>query len=499
MSGGADPVDWYGVIDIGSNSVRLVIYDVAGRAMLPHYNEKVMAKLGAGLANTQCLSEQGIKVALKALRRYKAILDGLGVPHVRVVATAAVRLAKDGADFVARVNKETGLKVEVISGREEARLSALGVSCGVHMANGLVGDLGGSSLEFCRLENGKVKDGETLMLGPLSMEVGKHGAKGLAKKVRVALRKSDLLPKSGGRFYMVGGAWRALAKLHMDLSDYPLKQLHSYLLDAHAIQAIDEAAQREDPVGRQLLIQASQRRVDILPYASLVLKEIFDIGAFSDAMVSSYGLREGTILDGLGKGKTSKTALDPLLEGVALSARLPDQARGFGQALFKWIGPVIDPLPDLFGERDLDMRLVEAACLLADIGARFHPDTRAKLAYNQTLNGPYSNATHAERAFIALAVGCRYSRHFQPSKRNDALLDKRQAKLARRLGAAMRLGAVYSGRSTTILEQSKLERGDQGVILSVPKAQKALVSATVERRLRTLAGVMDLEAHVQNV
>jgi exopolyphosphatase/guanosine-5'-triphosphate,3'-diphosphate pyrophosphatase len=183
-----------------------------------------------------------------------------------------------------------------------------------------------------------------------------------------------------------------------------------------------------------------------LPYANLVLTETFKIGGFNDAMVSSYGLREGVILEEL-----AQEASDPLLEGIALSVRLQDQRRAFGEALYEWVRPVVEPRADLFGERDLDMRLAAGACLLADSGARFHPDTRAELAYEQALNGPYSNVTHTERAFFALSVGCRYARQFRPSLRSEGLLDKRQTKLAKRLGAAMRLGAVYSGRSADIL------------------------------------------------
>ena len=234
----ASGAHWHAVIDIGSNSVRLVIYDVAGRAMLPHFNEKVMARLGAGLAVSGHLSPEGVEVALKTLRRYKTILDGLKVTRVRAVATAAVRLAKDGLEFAARVEQEIGLKVDVIAGEEEARLSALGVSGGMHEVTGLVGDLGGSSLEFARLEDGVVKDGETLMLGPLSMSLNAQSGNSLQKTVCKALARSKLLPKHGGRFYMVGGAWRALAKLHMNITNYPLRQLNSYRLDEHAILAI---------------------------------------------------------------------------------------------------------------------------------------------------------------------------------------------------------------------------------------------------------------------
>lgn len=483
---------WHAVIDIGSNSVRLVIYDVSGHALVPHYNEKVMAGLGAGLSEAGKLSPQGVAKAMKALGRYSAILAGLHVVRVRAVATAAVRVAEDGEAFIARIREEFGLDVSIISGHEEARLSAVGVAGGLHGVSGLVGDLGGSSLEFCRVQDGEFLEGETHMLGPLSADPKTLRPDEIQKMVRQALGKSKLLPEAGGRFYMVGGAWRALAKLHMDLEDYPLHLLHAYELGARDIQAIREATLRSDTLSRQRMREASQRRVEILPYASLVLSEVFDIGKFSSATVSSYGLREGVIIDRLG----GPADADPLLDGAALSVRLQDQRRAFGEALFEWITPVVQPRPDLFGDIALDMRLAAAACLLADSGARFHPDTRAELAYKEALQGAYASVSHTERAFIALSVGCRYARQFKARSRVEGLLDEQQIRLAKRLGAAMRLGAVYSGRSAAILEQARLSRGNGQLTLSVAPAYGALVSSIVERRLQTLANLMDLEPAV---
>lgn len=494
MSVHADDAQWHAVIDIGSNSVRLVIYDVAGRALLPHYNEKVMARLGEGLAQTGKLSPEGVEKALKALGRYRAILDGLNVKRIRAVATAAVRGADDGEAFVARVEAETRLKVDIIGGRTEARLSAIGVASGVHKATGLVGDLGGSSLEFSVLENGEVKDGESHMLGPLSMDAKGLSAKALQSNVRAALKKSKLLAGHGGRFYMVGGAWRALATLHMDVTEYPLRQLHAYMLDERAVRSIYDISQSSSALNRQLRAEASRKRADVMPYAALVLYEAFKIGGFKDVMVSSYGVREGVIMSGL---EIDPESVDPLLDGAALSVRLQDQRREFGEALYEWVSPAVRPSPDLFGDVDLEMRLVAAACLLADSGARFHPDTRAKLAYDQVLHGPYSNVTHEERAFLALAVGYRYARQFRPSARSEGLLDKRKVKLARRLGAAMRLGAIYSGRSASVLRQSTLVQEKSRITLSVKPQQRAMVSSVVERRLQALADLMDLEPNVE--
>ena len=485
------PISSKAVIDIGSNSVRLVIYDVLGSALLPHYNEKVMARLGDGLRETGQLSVKGVEVALGALARFRAILKGLEVTQIRTVATAAVRMAENGAAFISRVHDEIGLRVDIISGTEEAQLSARGVAAGFHNVSGLVGDLGGSSLEFCALKEGHIGHGESLILGPLALNARHRDLEKLAKPVARELAKSNLLADYGGSFLMVGGAWRALAKLHMEIVDYPLRQLHHYRMDARAVRMVVEAAMSDDPLNRERRVQASRRRSDILPYAGLVLGELFEIGGFSEVIVSAYGLREGALV---AENTATSIGRDGLTDGVVLSGRLRDQTLEFGQALSAWTTPVIRPQEDLFGEPEVHDRLIAAACLHADFGARLHPDTRAQLAFERVLFGAYANVTHAERTFIALAVGYRYTHNFKANEQSIlGLLSKGQIKLARQLGACMRLGAVFSGRSASVLESVQLSRGGGLLTLSVSEENRALVSSTVRRRLQTLADLLDCE------
>ena len=185
---------------------------------------------------------------------------------------------------------------------------------------------------------------------------------------------------------------------------------------------------------------------------------------------------------------------DGLTDGVLLSGRLRDETRAFGKALAAWSTPIIRPQEDLFGEPEVHDRLIAAACLHADFGARLHPDTRAQLAFERVLYGAYANVSHAERAFIALAVGYRYSHSFKAGdKAASRLLNKRQLKLARQLGACMRLGAVFSGRSAAVLGDVKLSRSPGLVTLTVSKGKSALVSSTVQRRLQTLAELLDCD------
>ncbi|MGR3491100.1 MAG: Ppx/GppA phosphatase family protein, partial [Shimia sp.] len=145
-----------GVIDVGSNSIRLVIFDGAARSPAYFFNEKVMAGLGVGLGETGHLNPEGRKRGLDALARFAAVARAAEVSHISTVATAAVREASDGPAFVKEVEEQTGLKLWVIDGREEARLSAQGVLLGWPGSYGLICDIGGSSMELAEIREGRV-------------------------------------------------------------------------------------------------------------------------------------------------------------------------------------------------------------------------------------------------------------------------------------------------------------------------------------------------------
>ena len=217
------------VIDVGSNSVRLVVYRIDGRAMTPILNEKVMAGLGRGGARTGALSKDGVEQALRAVKRFATLVDALGVKDVFAVGTAAVREAKDGRAFAERLEAETGIPLRVLSGEDEARLSALGVSAGAPDARGLVGDLGGASLELVEIGPKGVGRGETFAVGPLLLMSGdEFDYDRVRKQVAQALGRTKLLNRRGGDFYAVGGAWRALGRIDIALTNHPLGVLHHH-------------------------------------------------------------------------------------------------------------------------------------------------------------------------------------------------------------------------------------------------------------------------------
>lgn len=481
-----------GIIDIGSNSVRLVICEVYGASILQSFNEKVMAGLGEGLMKTGRLSPKGIEAALSALARYRAILRALNVETYDAVATAAVRVAEDGPDFLRQAARALGRPVRLLSGADEARFSARGVDLSIHEPTGLIGDLGGSSLELKRIglsPNG-AEEGDSLMLGPLALGDLANEPKELRKKIREELKASPALKGASGRFYAVGGAWRAFGRLVMEIERYPLHVLQGFQINEGQIaRAAKLCIDSMSNAGARAQLEAiDRRRARHFPVAAILLEEILSQGGLESVTISAAGVREGVLHDLLGMPIS-----DPLTDGIIAFARLDANQVAFGRALHDFIAPALVPQPDLFGSPAADIRIERAACMMADSAGRFHPDHRAEMAYDQALRAPYLGVTHAERAMIAYAVGCRYEKDFRPPAEHTALTTEPQAERARQIGLLMRLGAVFSGRSGPILKRAALRCEGEMLVLEVGRRDGKLLSETVLRRLSQAAGQLRLK------
>ena len=488
------------VLDVGSNSVRLVIYRVEGRAIWSVYNEKVLAGLGQGVATSGRLSPKGLQQAHAALRRFRAVLDAS--PGVRVLsaATAAVREADDGPAFVAQVERETGLKLNVVSGEEEARLGALGVLAGEPRAQGVVGDLGGSSLELTPVSAGQVGGGVSLPLGPLALGAPAplDDSSALKKAIDAVLRDvPDALPAPA--LYAVGGAWRNLALIHMIGTGYPLRVVHDYALPAADIVQMAQVVARQSRASLERIEGVSRKRAETLPYAALVLERVIARLKIERIVFSAYGVREGLILESL---DTAVRVRDPLVEGAAVIGRHNGVALTLGPALERWLQPAFAALPPVFASAADDARLLAAATRLADCGARLHPDHRADLAAAIVLRAPVPGQTHPERAFLATAVYHRYRPDGGPPEKaiTARLLSEEQAQRARGIGAALRLGAHLSGRTPALLERARLRVEHGAVVLSASEADAGLLLGdTPRKRLSALAHALHLACDVRVV
>ncbi len=469
------------VIDIGSNSVRLVHFRREGPALWPVYNEKVMAGLGQGVRKSGVLNPEGVELALCALKRFQRILDAKSVKDRHVVATAAVRNAEDGAEFVAEVKALTGMDVRILSGANEGEMSAEGLLAGLPGAHGMTGDLGGSSLELTTLHHGKAQTGSTYALGPQEV-LGESWDYAKAKrKIDKRLSEADFSNVQGATFYAVGGAWRALAQIAFARGDHPLRMVHGFALEQRQIRPLTRLVAGMSQASLLAIPGVSRRRAATLPYAALLLRRLIKHGNFSRVVFSAYGLREGVIMSSL---PASLREQNPLIAGAEALARPVAPQPGFGRALAAWIKPLMASIDPVFGS-PRDRTLEEAAARLADLGGRMHPDHRVDLARESVLYAPFADISHPERVFLAAALHHRYggSRSVFEGLDVARLVSADQLDLARLIGMALRLGAKLSGRSEKLLTRFRLSAQGAKICLEIDEGVRDLY---VERSLTLL-------------
>src|SRR5580698_5161883 len=391
------------VIDVGSNSVRLVLYRVEGRAVWTVFNEKILAGLGRDLAVTGRLSPDGVEAAMAALHRFAALLDAAKPDRIFAAATAAARDAEDGPAFCAEVRRQTGFDLRVLTGEQEARYAAYGVLAGAPNSQGLVGDLGGASLELIRLEHGVPGDGVTLPLGPFAFkDNGRFDPDRVLGQVERRLKPhADALKTPV--FHAVGGAWRNLALLAMRMSSYPLEIVQQYEITRREALEAARVISRQSARSLERIEGISRRRLETLPHAAAVLEALVDTLSVDRVVLSAYGLREGVLFEAM---PSVCRAQDPLVEGCAALSAREGVNPALGPAVEAWLGSAFASLEPVLGARE--PTLLGAACRLADLGARLHPDHRADLIFHQVLRAPVPGMTHAERVFLAAAC---FSRH----------------------------------------------------------------------------------------
>lgn len=470
------------IIDIGSNSVRLVVYSGLTRIPSIIFNEKVMAGLGKGLGKSGELSDAAQARALAALQRFRILTRQMGVSRTRVVATAAVRDALNGAEFLQKV-RDAGFRPDVLSGEQEGIMAGQGVLSAIPEADGIVGDLGGGSLELVDVENGKVVHSASLPFGVLRLgAILDKGEGALEKKVAKALEAADFMKRGKGRpFYMVGGSWRALARLDMLLTDYPLPITHHYRMKPGRVAELQKTVASLDKSDVKSVPSLSVSRVPALPQANLLLAALIAGLKPSELIVSSFGIREGLLYDEL---DARARARDPLIEAAREAGRGLGRFTEHGNLLDRWIAPIFDDPPQA-------ARLRLAACLLADVAWQAHPEFRAERGVDMALHGNWVGIDGPGRVMVAQALFSHFGGGGSFGELDVArLCTKDELRRASHWGLAMRLGQRLSGGVAASLEASRLTIKDGMLRLEINRQVEALFGEAVERRLKNLAGAL---------
>ncbi|MGL4395060.1 MAG: exopolyphosphatase [Hyphomicrobium sp.] len=485
-----------GVIDIGSNSVRLVVYEGAVRAPVPLFNEKVLCGLGRSVATSGSLGSDAVERAVSALRRFKSIARILGVKNLRAIATAAVREAKNGAEFIARGELAAGCRIEVLSGEREAALAAKGIMMGFVDADGIAGDLGGGSLELIDIAGNKLLDAATLPLGGLRLIDTTENK--LERAIDTADAAISRLPWIGrGRdrtFYAVGGTWRALAKLHMESRRYPLRVMHGYQISLKEALDFSEQLRRSKKVPG--IEDIARARREVLPFGALVLERLLRQMQPKEVVFSVFGIREGLIFSLLPEVERQS---DPLLSFCADYASLRSRSVEHAYELCRWTDqlfadPALQETPD-------ERRLRHAACLLSDVGWRAHPDYRGEQGLNTVAHAGLSGVDHAGRIFLALSIYYRHETNEHAdnalSERLKPLVSKRVLKRAKIVGAAVRTAHMLSIGMAGVIDETPLSLENGKLVLDIPRAYAGLDGERLRRRFETLAEQVGRQAVIR--
>jgi exopolyphosphatase / guanosine-5'-triphosphate,3'-diphosphate pyrophosphatase len=484
------------VVDIGSNSVRLVVYDGLRRAPTPVVNEKILCGLGRGVSLTGNLPADGIERALSALRRFRALGKQIGVNEVFAVATAAAREAANGQSFIRNAEEALDAPITILAGKDEAQLAALGVISGIPSADGIVGDLGGGSLELVDVKDGAIRDGVTLPLGPLRLIDMSGGSVAKARNIIDGqLQQTALMDRLRGRFfYAVGGTWRNLARLHMRQTGYPLTVLHYYTMARDSARSVAGLVAGLSPASLKDVRALSRSRADTLPFGALVLDRILTAGKPKAVIVSAHGLREGLLYSKLDKRKRMG---DPLLAACWDFARRYSRSPSHEIELAEWTNQLVEQ--GMIKESADEARLRRAASMLADISWRAHPDYRGGRSLMTITQAAFVGVDHPSRVFIALAVFYRYegpSSEDAPGELLKLLRDD-WIERARVLAAAMRLAYVLTAAMPGLLPQITLQAAaDKGLVLGLRRSHADLMGETVQKRLDALASLLGRSGRV---
>ncbi len=480
----------FAIIDVGSNSIRLVVYRSLSRAPLQLFNEKSLCGLARGMVETGKLHEAGVECALGALERYCRIARGFGADAIDIVATAAVRHAQNGPKFVQRARKITGLPVNVLTGDDEARFTAAGVALSFHEPKGIVGDLGGGSIELASINKRGAK-------GPvLSLELGSLT---LAEALEASPAKADKLiekafePAAGFKgaargmdFFVVGGAWRALARIRLAMTGAPLRVVHGYFLTPEQTATIGSAFKGLSDDEIAALPGTPSSRVSVVQAAARLLDHTVALLEPDRVVFSAFGLREGRLFSQL---SSSAQARDPLLEGTSDIARRDSRLPDIGKALIEWSASIFKKEPAA------EYRLRAAACFLSDIGWQNHPGSRPRETFFHVAQLSLAGIVHRERAFLAYTLFIRYEGEVNDTAIGPirGLLAEGEVRRAEQLGLALNLAFRFSGGVPDILKRSKIKIKTDRLNLYLSRGDASPADDSIKKRLKRLASALDLD------
>jgi exopolyphosphatase/guanosine-5'-triphosphate,3'-diphosphate pyrophosphatase len=480
------------IIDLGSNSIRMLIYDNLLNSQIPIFNEKAICELGKNLDKTGKLDPKGSDFALSVLQRFKRILSNLKVKKFKIIGTAAIREATDSKLFVAKVKKILKKKVQVLTGIEEAENSALGVIIGFQRVNGVVVDLGGGSLEIARVEKNIIYEKISLPLGVLRLfNQPKRNKDKINSIISFYLNKIEWLRKGKTKnLYLCGGTWRTLLNAHIFKTNYPLSILHQYKLPAIEALKFSNRLSSVKLIKSEKLVGVTKSRTNYIPIGSYILSSLIKICDPSNILCSVSGVREGSLINKAYLNILKKDSLNRSVHFIAL------KKGDFGENYIK----LYNFLKKIFPNKDenFPFRLLLPACSLSNFDWGLGTYQRAELVFHEVINSPILKLSHNDRIKLGLVSFWRHcSTKYYPDLEFLKLLSNSEITACRRIGAALRFASSISVISSIFYEKIKIYvANEKTLILKVPKKYSQVISNQVQKRLKSLAEEMNLKQEI---
>jgi exopolyphosphatase/guanosine-5'-triphosphate,3'-diphosphate pyrophosphatase len=499
-------------IDIGSNSIRQTIADVSPGGSIRVVDEmRASPRLGAGLDRTGALSEIAVENALATLSRMATLARQQGAKRTEVVATSAVREASNGAAFLALVREETGLRVRVLEGDDEAKLSFLSALAHFDLANGraVVMDIGGGSLEIVLSADGLIDRLISLPMGAIRMteqflagETPQRGMRRLRKHVRRELKahlsakhwRAAQVISSGGTFTNLASIY--LARQGMDSA----RTVHGTIVPRVELEHIVDLLNNMSPSERQGVPGLTPARADIIVAGFTVAAEVLARLDVADLVVSAYGIREGILLE---TARVTPTAADPgearersvreLAQRSHFEKPHAERVQRLALELFDAIGARVGCSPD-------ERQILADAALLHDIGYHINYDKHHKHSYHLIQHAELLGMTPREQ--IAVANIARYHRSAKPKAKhgNFNTLDSKLQAVIRRLSAILRVADGFDRGHAGSVEHVKVRWTKRALrITAVPNPRARSLRLDLwgaSRKSDLLAEVADAEIEI---
>lgn len=469
------------VIDIGSNSLRFVIFDRYGRYPYPLFNERITCRLGEGVQKTKKLKKERIQQSLETIKRFSKIIEKAELETVLAIGTAALRLAENAKDFIVPAEKYLSNKIRILSGTEEANLVALGLTANIPKANGIIADLGGGSLELVKIENGKRIDSVSLNFGHL-IDIEEKNFKKIIKKLKW---KND---SENQFFYGVGGSFRALGLVFKQKNKYPLNILHGLNISSKKANRILNKIIKLDGNVKGL----PQSRKPTMSNAAKIMRIVIKATDSKKIIISGTSVREGLVLENI---SLKKLKHDPLISTCEEIAKHSERFEGLSSSLENFLLPMIS----IGDEKELS-RLLKASCLLADIAWNEHTSSRNIIAAEKILLLPTNSLTHRERAWLAKTLFHRYNRPIELVKfpfKFKSILSMEDKFTSLIFGLSLRFSMAACAGLPGLLNDLKLELSDDNLKVVFLGNTKTLLVDHVYEKLNLLASYLGKEMIIE--